>query len=107
MPSDKDIFRMSNVNNRFWKRYVDNTCVALPAKTCNTFLDHLNLEEPSIQFTLEKESDGMLHFLDTLPGYPPGAPSGWVYFHFGILKNNSYGQTFGLRFTSPICTYTL
>ena len=33
-------------------------------KKCETFLGHLNLVEPSIQFTLEQESDGKLPFPD-------------------------------------------
>ena len=56
----------SNIDIRFWKRYVDDTCVALPAKKCETFLGHLNLVEPSIQFTLEQQSDGKLPFLGIL-----------------------------------------
>ena len=57
---------LSNINNRFWKRYVDDTCGALPPKTCKTFLDLLNLMDPSTQFTSEQESDGKLPFLEIL-----------------------------------------
>ena len=45
---------------RFWKRYVDDTCTALPSHRINEFLDHLNSVEPSIQFTVEVESNGRL-----------------------------------------------
>ena len=51
---------------KFWKRYVDDTCAALPASSVQQFLDHLNGVEPSIQFTVELESDGNLPFLDVL-----------------------------------------
>ena len=42
---------------RFWKRYVDDTCTALPADQIQCFHDHLNLVEPTIQFTFETESE--------------------------------------------------
>ena len=53
---------------KFWKRYVDDTCicVALPASQCEVFLKYLNSVEPTIQFTLESELDGKLPFLDIL-----------------------------------------
>ena len=49
---------------RFWKRYVDDTCAALPPDQIHPFLDHLNRIEPCVQFTVEEESDGRLAFLD-------------------------------------------
>ena len=49
---------------RFWKRYVDDTCAALPPDQIPPFLDHLNSIEPCVQFTVEEESDGRLAFLD-------------------------------------------
>ena len=51
---------------RFWKRYVDDTCAALPASRVQEFLSHLNGVEPSIQFMVEVESEGKLPFLDVL-----------------------------------------
>ena len=51
---------------KFWKHYVDDTCAALPASSVQQFLDHLNGVEPSIQFTVELETDGKLPFLDVL-----------------------------------------
>ena len=50
----------------FWKRYVDDTFTALPEDQVDWFLDHLNMVEPWIKFTMEKESNGSLSFLDTL-----------------------------------------
>ena len=50
----------------FWKRYVDDTCVALPADQCEAFYAHVNSVEQTIQFTLERESDGKPPFLDLL-----------------------------------------
>ena len=50
----------------FWKRYVDDMITALPEDQVDRFLNHLNTVEPSIKFTMEKESNGSLSFLDTL-----------------------------------------
>ena len=55
---------------RFWKRYVDDTCTALPRSRCQELLGHLNSTEATIQFTLELESEGELPFF----GCPPSAP---------------------------------
>ena len=49
---------------RFWKRYVDDTCCALPETDLPRFLAHLNSIEPTIQFTCEPEKDDRLPFLD-------------------------------------------
>ena len=49
---------------RFWKRYVDDTCTALHPDLIEPFHSHLNSIEPCVQFTVEKESDGRLAFLD-------------------------------------------
>ena len=51
---------------RFWKRYINDTCMALLAGKLQEFLRHLNGVEPSIQFMLETESEGKLPFLDVL-----------------------------------------
>ena len=51
---------------RFWKRYVDDTCTALPSHQIHGFLNHLSSVEPSIQFTVKIESNGKLPFLDVL-----------------------------------------
>ena len=48
----------------FWKRYVDDTCAALPLDQIPPFLDHLNSIELCVQFTVEEESDDRLAFLD-------------------------------------------
>ena len=64
----------------FWKRYVDDTCTALPADQIQCFHDHLNSVEPTIQFTFETESEGKLSFLDTqITHHPDGDLSTTVY----------------------------
>ena len=50
----------------FWRRYVDDTCTALPLDLVDSLHQHLNSVDPNIQFTVEKEKDGQLAFLDIL-----------------------------------------
>ena len=51
---------------RFWRRYVDDTCTALPRDLVEPFHEHLNSINANIQFTVERESGGQLPFLDVL-----------------------------------------
>ena len=55
----------STIQPPFWKRYVDDTFTALPQKQIQRFHNHLNSNEPTIQFTIETEVEGTLPFLDT------------------------------------------
>ena len=48
----------------FWRRYVNDTCAALPRDLVKLFHEHLNSINTNIQFTVEKESGGQLPFLD-------------------------------------------
>ena len=56
---------------RFWKRYVDDTCTAIPSHLVTPFHEHLNGVNEHIQFTLEIEKDGSLPFLDVLLHHRP------------------------------------
>nr|XP_060615668.1 uncharacterized protein LOC132765391 [Anolis sagrei ordinatus] len=51
-----------------WFRYVDDTFTIWShgEEELNRFLDHLNSIHPNIQFTMEKENEGRLPFLDVL-----------------------------------------
>ena len=51
---------------RLWKRYEDDTFVIMKRSKLSEFLTHLNTIERSIQFTMEKEKEGCLPFLDLL-----------------------------------------
>ena len=48
----------------FWKPYVDDVIFAVSGIEAERLLSHLNSAEPSIQFTLEREKDRHLPFLD-------------------------------------------
>ena len=50
-----------------WLRYVDDTFILRPyQEDVQILLDHMNSIRPSIQFTMEKEQDNKLPFLDVL-----------------------------------------
>ena len=53
-------------NPHFWKRYVDNVCCSILECDVNVLLVHLNLIEPSVQFTCEIEENRYLPYLDIL-----------------------------------------
>lgn len=50
----------------FWHRYVDDVLVLWdgPVEILTTFLEWLNQLESNIKFTIEKETDGQINFLD-------------------------------------------
>ena len=48
----------------FYKHYVDDVIFAVSRNEAERLLSHLNSVEPSIQFTLEREKDRHLPFLD-------------------------------------------
>ena len=56
---------------RFWKRYVDDTCTAIPSRLVTSFHDHLNGVNEHIQFTLEMEDNNSLPFLDVRLHHQP------------------------------------
>ena len=50
-----------------WLRYVDDTFILWPhQEDVQVLMDHVNSIRPSIQFTMEKEQDNRLSFLDVL-----------------------------------------
>ena len=48
----------------FRKRYVDDLCAAVKSNLVLTLQNHLNNIEPSIQFTVERETERKISFLD-------------------------------------------
>ena len=53
------------VSPSFWKRFVNDVISAVSQDEIVVLLQHLNSIEPSIQLTIERETDGKLPFLDT------------------------------------------
>ncbi|XP_046383788.1 uncharacterized protein LOC124154233 [Ischnura elegans] len=53
---------------KIWLRYVDDTFIIWPHGTegLDRFLNHLNSRHQNIRFTMEKERDGKLPFLDVM-----------------------------------------
>ena len=51
---------------RLWKRYVDDTFCILRKGSSEELLHHLNGVRPTIKFTVEREEDRTLPFLDML-----------------------------------------
>ena len=50
---------------RIWRHYVDDTFCMITKMKVEGFLSHLNSLHPTITFTVEKEEEGKLPFLDT------------------------------------------
>ena len=51
---------------RWWFRFVDDSHTCLLKDYVSEFHDHLNSINPNIQFTVEKEKESKLAFLDTM-----------------------------------------
>ena len=49
-----------------WRRYIDDTLRFLQKSSVQVVLNHLNSISPSINFTVEQETDNKLPFLDAL-----------------------------------------
>ena len=56
---------------RIWKSYVDNTFTILDRGNVDSFLQHLNNQQPSIRFTMQTENDYKLAFRDTAVSREP------------------------------------
>jgi len=48
-----------------WRQYVDDTFTILDKDHVDSFLQHLNSQQPIIHFTMEIEKDNTIPFLDT------------------------------------------
>ena len=49
---------------KIWKRYVDDTFTILDRDRVDSFLQHLNSQQPTIRFTMETKNDNKIAFLD-------------------------------------------
>ena len=65
-PFEKLMFELSRLKPKVWLRYVDDTFVAWNQGEgkLQLFLQHINSKNKNIQFTMEKEENGLLPFLD-------------------------------------------
>ena len=71
---------------RIWKRYVDDTFVIQYLSHKDDFFRHINLVEPSIQFTMEEsKEDGSIPILDTIITSQPNGT-----FTTGVYRNPTY-----------------
>jgi len=61
---EKRALSTSIVQPYFWKRYVDDVCAAVNSSLVQTLQHHLNNIERSIQFTVERETNRKISFLD-------------------------------------------
>ena len=50
---------------KIWKRYVNDTFTILDRGNVDSFLHHLNSQQPTIHFTMETEKESKITFLDT------------------------------------------
>jgi hypothetical protein len=55
-----------NIIPRYWRRYVDDVLVITNQKEIPNLLNQINEQHPSIKFTIEREKDNCLPFLDLL-----------------------------------------
>ena len=57
----------TSLKSSMWLRYVDDAFILWPhQEDVQILLDHVNSIRPSVQFTMEKEQDNKLPFLDVL-----------------------------------------
>ena len=57
--------RMATHPSQIWRRHVNDTFCMITKMEVKVFLSHLNSLHPTITFTVEKEEEGKLPFLDT------------------------------------------
>ena len=50
---------------KIWKHYTDDTFTILDRGNVDSFLNHLNSQQPTIRFTMETEKESKIAFLDT------------------------------------------
>ncbi|KAL9970709.1 hypothetical protein ACROYT_G023121 [Oculina patagonica] len=65
----------SSYKPKIWKRYVDDNFTILDRGSVDSFLQHLNNQQPSIRFTMEIENVYKIAFLDTTVSREP---DGWL-----------------------------
>ena len=51
---------------RIWHRFIDDVISVINSSDEAVLLDHLNEQHPRIPFTMERENDGKMPFMDVL-----------------------------------------
>jgi len=57
--------QQTGYNPKIWKRYIDDTFTILDRGNVDSFLHHLNSQQPTIRFTMETEKESKIALLDT------------------------------------------
>jgi hypothetical protein len=63
---EENVLSESPCHILFWKRYVDDVHTAIPKDKAEILLNHLNCFNENIQFTMEKENNDWIPYLDLL-----------------------------------------
>ena len=58
------IAEQKGIAPRSWNRYVDDVFSVIKKSNVESFLEHLNEQDPNIGFTTEEEQNNELPFLD-------------------------------------------
>ena len=63
---------LSTLTNQplFWKRFVDDVSTTTKPDSTQTVLEYLNSIEPCIKFTIEREGEEKIAFLDSMTPPP-------------------------------------
>lgn len=61
---EEEIQRHAPCTPKLWRRYVDDIICILPKEQVEQYLAHINSINSNIQFTVEKEQNNALPFLD-------------------------------------------
>jgi len=71
---------------KIWKRYVDDTFTILDRGNVDSYLHHLNSQQPTIHFTMETEKESKIAFFRQVSFYRTGRPP----YHQRLQKTNSH-----------------
>ena len=63
---EEDIFDKAPCQIHIWKRYVDDAIAIIPDDSSSIFLNFINSLNPHIQFTIDREENNQLAYLDLL-----------------------------------------
>ena len=96
---EKTMFEEAPYQPILWKRYLDDIFAILPTNQVDAHLSYLNSLNSYINFTIEKEADSKLPFLDLLIHRNSSSR-----FSFSIYRKDTHTENY-LNFNSnnPVC----